>query len=150
MSEAILTRLPGSPGCFICDNNGSNPRALHLALMWDEAAETVRIDFQPEASWCGYAEVVHGGLVSAVMDEAMAWAFKQKFGDWGFTADFQVRFKKPVRPGRSYCALARVTEARGRKITLTARVLDADDGLCAQATGIFMPAGGLASPRSEA
>ncbi|MDL2260569.1 PaaI family thioesterase, partial [Deltaproteobacteria bacterium OttesenSCG-928-K17] len=106
MTDLSLERLPGSPGCFICDNNNSNPRSLRLKLMWDDAAQKVRLDINPDATWCGYDNVVHGGLVASVMDEAMAWAIKRQSGHWAFTADFQVRYKKPVEPGRSYTVTA--------------------------------------------
>lgn len=154
MTEAIgethLETLPGSPGCFICDNNGSNPRSLRLKIMWDEAGRQVRIAFQPDQSWCGYSEVVHGGLVASVMDEAMAWAVKQALGQWAFTADFHLRYKKPLAPGQHYEVRAEAEEGNSRKITARARVLDCDGRVTAQAEAIFLPGGRLARPRTAA
>lgn len=147
MSNITLERLPGSPGCFICDNNGSNPRSLHLKLMWNPDAEQVEVAFQPDATWCGYDNVVHGGLVASVMDEAMAWAIKRKSGQWAFTADFQVRYKKPVAPGQSYLVKAGCGELGGRKIEAEAEVLNQDGKVIAQAKGVFLPSGGQARPR---
>ncbi len=146
MAEA-LTRLPGSPGCFICDNNDSNPRALRLKILWDEAARAVEIPFVPDESWCGFSRVVHGGLVAAVLDEAMAWAVKATCDEWAFTADYHLRYKKPLEPGRNYRARARVEET-GRKILVRAQVLDRDDQPIARAEAVFLPAGGRARPRS--
>jgi uncharacterized domain 1 len=148
MSETALQQLPGSPGCFICDNNNSNARALGLKIMWDEAAEKVQISFVPDQSWCGYADVVHGGLIAAVLDEAMAWAVRQKQGQWAFTADFQLRYKKPLQPGREYRAVAEFGDFDGRKITAQGQILDADNRPAAKATAIFLPAGDRARPRS--
>ena len=142
-----LTRLPGSPGCFICDNNDSNPRALRLRPMWNEADRTVEIAFTPDHSWCGYHQVVHGGLVAAVLDEGMAWAVKATCGEWAFTADCHLRYKKPLEPGRRYLARAWVEEA-GRKITARAQATDDNGGLVAQAEAVFIPAGGRARPRT--
>ncbi len=148
MSES-LQRLPGSPGCFICDNNDSNPRALKLKLLWNEADQTVEIPFSPDQSWCGYAEVVHGGLVAAVLDEAMAWLVKQSTGAWAFTADFHLRYKKPLNPGCAYKAVARLEKNEGRKINVSALVQDEEGRTLASAQAIFLPAGGLARPRGE-
>lgn len=152
MSETIgqisLERLPGSPGCFVCDNNGSNPRSLRLKIMWDEAGREVRIAFRPDQSWCGYSEVVHGGLVAAVMDEAMAWAVKRSLGQWAFTADFHLRYKKPLAPGQDYEVRAGVEEGGGRKITARARVLDGAGRISALAEAVFLPANGQARPRT--
>lgn len=144
-----MEKLPGSPGCFICDNNNSNPRALHLELMWDEATQTVHIALNPDETWCGYSEVVHGGLVAAVLDEAMAWAIKKKNGEWAFTADFRLRYKKPVSPGRHYRVVASCGELGGRKIEATAKLLADDDQVLALAEAVFLPVNGRAKPRGS-
>jgi acyl-coenzyme A thioesterase PaaI-like protein len=143
-----LKKLPGSPGCFICDNDNSNPRALRLALGWDEATQTVHIPIRPDEGWCGYAKVVHGGLIAAVLDEGMAWAVKQKSGDWAFTVDFHLRYKKPVEPGRDYTVLAEAGDLGGRKIEAQARLVDENGGLVAQAEAVFLPGGGQAKTRN--
>jgi uncharacterized protein (TIGR00369 family) len=141
MMEETLERLPGSPGCFICDSDESNPRALRLKIMWDDKAQVVKIPFCPDRGWCGYSDIVHGGLVAAVLDEAMAWAVKRQSGQWAFTADFHLRYKKPVEPGRHYTVVAGVGELGGRKITAQARMLDQNERPVALAEAIFMPKG---------
>ncbi|GHU31752.1 hypothetical protein AGMMS50256_20720 [Betaproteobacteria bacterium] len=149
MTEEILERLPGSPGCFICDSNESNPRALRLKIMWDDQAQVVKIPFCPDHGWCGYSDIVHGGLVAAVLDEAMAWAVKRQSGQWAFTADFHLRYKKPVEPGRNYTVIAEVGDLGGRKITAQARVLDQNERPVALAEAVFLPSDS-ARPRSAA
>ncbi len=146
MNQA-LQRLPGSPGCFICDNNSTNPRALRLTLLWDEAAETVRIPCEPDATWCGFEDVVHGGLIASVLDEAMAWAVKQTVGDWAFTADYRLRFKRAVAPGHAYEARGKIVQDAGRKIEAEAQFVDGDGTVLAQASAIFIPAKGRAKAR---
>ncbi len=134
-----LTRLPGSPGCFICDNNNSNSRALKLAIMWDEAGQSVRIPFEPDQSWCGYSNVVHGGLIASVLDEGMAWVVKQKSGAWAFTADFHLRYKKALEPFKKYVVVARAEGPAGRKITAAAEILDEEGQVTATAEAVFLP-----------
>ena len=143
-----LKRLPGSPGCFICDNNGSNPRALRLKIMWNEENRRVEIPFRPDATWCGYSQVVHGGLVAAVLDEAMAWAVQTTLGQWAFTADYHLRYKKPVEPERDYLARAWVEDPGSRKILAKAEIYDSERRLIAQAEAVFLPSGGRARPRT--
>lgn len=144
----MLTPLPGSPGCFICDNNGSNPRALALRLQYDEETRTVRIPCRPDETWCGYSNVIHGGLVATVMDEAMAWAVKLHSGEWAFTADYRVRYKKAVEPGQEYTATATVVEDAGRTLTAEACFLDSRGQLMAKASATFLPAKGKAQTRA--
>lgn len=139
-----LSPLPGSPGCIICDSNASNPRSLRLRLFWDEEAKNVRIPCVPDESWCGYSGVVHGGVISSVLDEAMAWAVKQSTGDWAFTAECLLRFKKPVAPGGAYTAIAGVDEAGKRKITAHADFLGPDGTVAVRAEAVFLPSKGRA------
>lgn len=146
--EELLLQLPGSPGCFICDNNGSNHRALQLKLLWNEKSGTVSVPCEPDETWCGFNQVVHGGLVATVLDEALGWAVKMHTGDWAFTADLQIRYKKAVTPGRKYVVEARVTEDRGRKINGEAAFLDDQGLVLAEAVAVFLPAKGRARPRS--
>lgn len=148
MEKERLVSLPGSPGCFICDNNGSNHRSLHLRLFWNEAGQFVEIPCAPDDSWCGFNNVVHGGLVATVLDEAMAWAVKMTAGEWAFTADCNIRYKKPIAPGKQYNATARVTENAGRKILAEADFRDEEGAVLVQAKAIFLPAKGKAAPRT--
>lgn len=142
-----LERLSGSPGCVICDNDGSNPRSLKLAIFWDEKERSVRIPCVPDESWCGYSAIVHGGVVASVLDEAMAWVVRQESGDWAFTADCHLRFKRPVQPGKRYEAVAAVEQLASRKITVQARFLDENGNAVVEAQAIFLPAKGRALPR---
>lgn len=49
----------------------------------------------------GWANVVHGGLVSTVLDEAMIKAAAAKNINC-VTAELTVRFKKPIQPNTAY------------------------------------------------
>ncbi|MDL2268138.1 PaaI family thioesterase [Desulfovibrio sp. OttesenSCG-928-G15] len=148
MKTANLQDLPGSPGCFICDNNGSNARSLHLQLRYDADEQAVYIPCDPDESWCGFSGVVHGGLVATVMDEAMAWAVKQRCGEWAFTAECVIRYKKPVQPGCGYYAKARVVAAERRKISVEAGFYDGEGAELARASATFLPSKGKANPRT--
>ena len=139
----MLTPLPGSSGCFVCDNRGVNDRTLGLKIYWNDEDKTVHIPFTPDSGWCGFSQVVHGGLIAAVLDEAMAWAVHEKLGDWAFTVDFHLRYKKAVEPGKEYRAVAGVVEA-GRKITTEARLYDWEGKLTAVADAVFLPGKGAA------
>lgn len=147
MNTMTLQQLPGSPGCVICDNNGSNPRSLKLRILWDEKGQAVHIPCVPDESWCGYSRIVHGGLVASVLDEAMAWVVKQVTGDWAFTADYHIRFKAALEPGRQYTAIASVENGSSRKVTTLARFVDNEGNVAAQADAVFLPSRGRAMPR---
>ena len=53
--------------CFVCGSK--NEAGLHLSIVsGDEGART---EFQPDARWEGYPGVVHGGVLSALLDDLM-------------------------------------------------------------------------------
>lgn len=137
-----MERLPGSPGCFVCDNDGSNPRSLHLHLMWDDEKGEVHIPFAPDETWCGYSGLVHGGILASVFDDAMAWAVRQVGGDWGVTADFHIRYRRPVTAGGEYTVRGRVESRRGRKAKTTAEIVDAEGNVLAEADALFVGGSG--------
>lgn len=148
MDNTLLRQLPGSPGCVICDNNGSNPRSLKLRLLWNEETKCVHIPCDPDESWCGYSKIVHGGIIASVLDEAMAWAVRQNTGDWAFTAECRLRFKRPVEPDGTYVAIAGVDAIGKRTITAHANFLAPDGKMAAQASATFLPSKGRAKPRN--
>lgn len=133
-----MERLPGSPGCFVCDNDNSNPRSLRLHLMWDEAEGKVHVTFHPDETWCGYSGIVHGGILASVFDDVMAWAVRQDGGNWGVTADFHIRYRKPVTSGGEYTVEGWVETRRGRKAKTAARLLDSKGDLLAEADALFI------------
>ncbi|HXX38556.1 MAG TPA: PaaI family thioesterase [bacterium] len=66
------------------------------------------------ASWVSWHGIVHGGILAAMMDEAMGWAVAQN-GWTGLTARLTVDLYLPVTPGQ-------------RLITRTAADLRTPDG----------------------
>ncbi|HDQ92862.1 MAG TPA: PaaI family thioesterase, partial [Synergistetes bacterium] len=61
-----MLKLEGSGGCFVCDRSGTNPRSLGVTIYWDEDENRTIIPFTPQADWCGYKDVVHGGILTAL------------------------------------------------------------------------------------
>ncbi len=109
--------------CFGC--GAQNPIGLHLKFVADEVG--VRAPFKPTIVHQGYENVVHGGIVSSVLDEAMAWATAAA-GYWAVTGEIRVRFKRPLQVAEPSTVMARVTGARGRLISTDARLLSDLDG----------------------
>lgn len=139
MKTNQFEKLPGSSGCILCDSSGVNPRSFALNLFWNASEKSLHIPCLPEDSWCGYTNVVHGGVIASLLDEAMAWAVKQTSGEWAFTADFHVRYKAPMYSGQLYEAIGNVVSL-GRKITTSAFILHRDSGKkISEAEAIFLP-----------
>jgi acyl-coenzyme A thioesterase PaaI-like protein len=99
-----------------CFGRGDDNRiGLHLRFMAD--GDSVRSWFTPNVDHQGFGGIVHGGIISTVLDEAMAWATAHA-GFWAMTGDMRVRFRQPLNIGESTVVTARVSGARGRIVSV--------------------------------
>ncbi|HEV2528640.1 MAG TPA: PaaI family thioesterase [Thermomicrobiales bacterium] len=126
--------------CFGCGD--LNPHGLRLRLfLRDDPGGGVYADWTPVGTEEGYVGMVHGGIVSTVCDEVMAWSCYAR-EVWGVTARFNVRFRRPVLVGGSYRAEGWVVSERGRMVELAAAVRDRTNGqVVAEATAQFIRVG---------
>lgn len=121
-------------GCFGC--GAENPIGLHLRFSTN--AEGVQASFIPAPEHQGFENVVHGGIISSVLDEAMAWATAAA-GYWAVTAEISVRFRRPLGIAEPTTARAIIMSTRNRLITTTATLSsDLDGAQIASATATFM------------
>jgi len=86
----------------------------------------------------GYDGLLHGGIVTALLDEAMGWAIFHQ-GIWGVTAKINVTFRQPVPIGEDLRVVGEIARDRGRLIETRGTVARADDGaVLAAAEGTFL------------
>lgn len=108
--------------CFGCGDQ--NPIGLHLRFA--ALADGVTAPFTPGIEHQGFESIVHGGIISTVLDEAMAWATAYA-GLWAVTGEMRVRFRLPLHVGEPTRATARVRGCRGRIVTTIADLTRVDD-----------------------
>ncbi len=105
--------------CFVCGED--NPISLNIEFEYDEEKDHVIANFMPDEKLSGYRDVMHGGLVSTLLDEAMAKAIRVK-GWQAVTAEMKVRFLEPVRLDKKIVIKGRVQDKRRRIIETTAKL----------------------------
>ena len=115
--------------CFACGRR--NPDGLHLEFESNDDGVATSIVFQKR--YQGYRDVVHGGLVSTILDEAMVTLLNRR-GILAVTAELTVRFLAPVPVGERVDVSARLTDHRG-KLYGVAAAATLEDGTVA-ATGV--------------
>ena len=87
---------------------------------------------------CGWNNVVHGGVVSTILDETMGWAAMYLLKRVSLTQSMSVEFVKPVTIGTLMETESRVVELQGRRDAIIEGVLSNVDGkVCATSRGIF-------------
>jgi uncharacterized protein (TIGR00369 family) len=82
--------------CFVCGRD--NPLGLKLRFFEDPEAGRVRADFSVPDNYQGYPGIVHGGIVSTILDEVSGRAVIMASGGERLFATLQltVRFHRPT------------------------------------------------------
>lgn len=122
--------------CFACGSKNLNGlRLVHHVEPGRSWAELV-VDDRFE----GWAGILHGGIVSTILDEVMAWALVGS-DNWGVTARMSIEFRRPVEVGTAIRAEGWITRDRRRIVETAGRIVDvaAGDEL-ATATGVYVAA----------
>jgi uncharacterized protein (TIGR00369 family) len=119
--------------CFACGR--ANPYGLHLDFT--VARDRAATRFVAGREHTGYDGAVHGGIVSALLDETMGWAIFHQ-GIWGVTGKLAVTFRKPVPVGEELAVTGIVTKATRRAIETHGEVRDATGALLAEADALFL------------
>lgn len=123
--------------CFGCGDE--NPHGLRLKFYArEDGSPGVQTDWIPTPMEEGYVGMVHGGLISTVCDEVMAWTcYAEEI--WGMTARLSVRFRQPVLVGQAYRATGWIVTSRGRMVDVAAAMHHGESGLMvAEATAQFL------------
>jgi acyl-coenzyme A thioesterase PaaI-like protein len=98
---------------------------------------TARCAFSPRAEFGGWSNIMHGGIVATLLDEAMAHAAIAA-GIRAVTARIEVRFRKPVSTDRPLVVEGSVTARRGRMLEISAVLTESDGTVLAESQGKFI------------
>lgn len=91
-----LTTIGGGNNCFGC--GAENPHGLRMVFYTDE--EALYSWVQPPEHMCGLGSMVHGGILSLILDEIMAWGAAFFTKRLVVTKETTLRFHKPALQGR--------------------------------------------------
>ncbi len=122
-------------GCFVCGQK--NPCGLKLTFYYDEAGQKARAVFRPDRHFEGYRDLLHGGIISSVLDEVMIKAILH-LGEPVVTSRLEVEFKSPAGIGEELLAEGWVTEQRGRVFVTEGNLLGPEGRLIARARGVYV------------
>jgi acyl-coenzyme A thioesterase PaaI-like protein len=120
--------------CFVCGSD--NPRGLHLAFQANEDGEMIA-EWIPEPEMEGYQGIVHGGIVSTVLDEAMAKVVDATGAD-ALMVELRVRFRLQVSSGSPVHVRGWIESRNKRKINAEATLTGADGAELAHAWAVFL------------
>lgn len=134
--DKAFTRLPvdDDHNCFAC--GPANPHGLHM--VFESNGEKVVSRLSVPGHLRGWNNMVHGGIISTILDEVMSWAAIHLIKSIIVTRVMNVEFLKPVFVDTPLTAEGRITEIRSRKeAMLQGDLYNQDSVLCASARGSF-------------
>lgn len=109
--------------CFACGR--ANPIGLRLDFEFSPGrAETI---FVGRREHQGYDGALHGGIVTALLDETMAWAIFQD-GTWGMTTRLALAFRMSAPIGEEIRIVGQVVRERRRAVDLRGEIRRVRDG----------------------
>ncbi|MEN6546450.1 MAG: PaaI family thioesterase [Armatimonadia bacterium] len=119
--------------CFACGKD--NPFGLHMEFV-DEGDDYV-CRWHPQAHHQGWVKILHGGLVSTLLDEVMTWRLVS-LGHNVVTAEIAVRLKQPTPLDQELTIRGRVVAQRRRLFEVEGEIVLPDGTITATANGKFM------------
>lgn len=117
--------------CFVC--GPANPIGVRLALEYDIPARRSHATWTPRPEFQGWAGVLHGGILAALLDEAMV-NLAVMCGMKAVTAEMTFRLARPAKIGVPLEIEGHIRERRGRYVLAEAEIRDAE-GRVARAQG---------------
>ncbi len=120
--------------CFACGRR--NPIGLKLEFSLDADGRSTAT-FVPREEFQGFSGVLHGGIVCALLDEAMAWALILR-GKIPVTLSLSARFRRPVRVGSTVTVVGEITRGGPKKYALRSEIRDEGGEVAAEGEGTFL------------
>lgn len=136
MSENNSIEIPNMPdsNCFAC--GPINGKGLGMKFFKNDSIVYCNISIP--AYMAGWNSVVHGGILSTLLDETMGWGAIVLLKKYIFTKSMTVNYHKPVLVMDTLRVESEVKERiNEREAVMTARVYNSKSELCVSSTGVF-------------
>ncbi len=121
--------------CFGC--SPKNASGLKMEFYTNEEKDSVFSWFSIPDHVCGWGNLVHGGIVSTILDEAMGWASVVILKKLFLTKTMNVAFLKPVFVGQEITVVGNVHKIiNDREAELQGVIYDGNREVCAKSSSI--------------
>jgi len=113
-----------------------NPIGLK-AFFYEDDDGRVIVKFTPREEHQGYPGFVHGGIISALMDEAIGRVVTS-LDIWAVTAKLELKFRKPVPLGEELTIIGELVRTRSRTFEARGELRLADGTLAVEGQGLYV------------
>jgi uncharacterized protein (TIGR00369 family) len=125
-----MTNLSDDGYCFVC--GPKNPIGLKLDFSFD--GKTIKTDFVPLKEHQGYMDIVHGGIISTLLDEVMV-KLAIEMGMPAVTAQMDIRLRKALNVGQKITVSAEMIKDTKKILTSYAKAVTEDGAIIADSKG---------------
>ena len=125
------------PGCFVCGDK--NPIGLNVPFY--VKGDEVVAEYTAGRHFEGYRDILHGGILSSLLDEVMIRAVLA-LEIYCVTTEIKVKFRKMVKTGDKLSLMGRLVEDRGRILTAEGKITNQHDQVVAEGEATFVRARG--------
>lgn len=129
------TFLPSFEGCLVCGEPYVNSSTLNRRFQVTD--DGVQVNFTADHRQVGYADIVHGGIICALLDETIGWAVAVQRKQFFVTGELTVRFVRSFPIGLEVTVYGRAVEHKSRYSVAEGEIKDAQGVVYAKASGKF-------------
>jgi len=130
----MMQKQPNSRMCFVCGME--NPIGLK-AFFYEDDDGRVIVKFTPRQEHQGYPGFMHGGIISALMDEVIGRVVTS-LDIWAVTAKLELKFRKPVPLGEELTIIGEMVRLRSRSFEAKGELRLADGTLAVEGYGVYV------------
>ncbi|HEV3125231.1 MAG TPA: hotdog domain-containing protein [Candidatus Dormibacteraeota bacterium] len=120
MKRPLTNTFGFASNCFVCEP--TNQHGLRIPFVHDDERDVVEATITFDDCHSGAPQLVHGGLLALVCDEAMAWAAIALAGRFALIAEARYAYATPLPVGTETLVTARVIGQHRKQLWLMADV----------------------------
>ena len=117
--------------CFACGKE--NPIGLRLDFVVQDDKYVARKVLDRE--YQGYDGIAHGGILTTMLDEAMAGYLNKELGEKAVTARLDIRYRKPVPIGEELVITSWVESRKGSFVSMKGSIALPDGTIAVEGSG---------------
>ncbi|MCD4784594.1 MAG: PaaI family thioesterase [Candidatus Eremiobacteraeota bacterium] len=126
-------KLQDDEYCFACGEK--NP--IGLKLKFDFPDDIIEFKFTPQKEHQGWADIIHGGILATLMDEAMAQIIIHR-GYFGVTSGMEIRFLRPAKVEEELTISGEIKSIEGKKINVISKIVNTKGKTVASSKGVYI------------
>jgi uncharacterized protein (TIGR00369 family) len=119
--------------CFACGKE--NPIGLKMEFEYGEGS--VRVVFTPRKDHQGWQDVVHGGILFTLLDEAMARMIING-GNMVVSLSIEIRFLRPAKVNQEIIITGKLKKTEERRFYASSKITDSNGKTLASAKGTYV------------